>query len=197
MKKISTLLFTLFVFSAHSQESELYKEVFENKNNFIYLDWIDENLKKNNHQYNVLDMNFPLHYKTFKFDHNVYYSEQLIDSLQQHTLDDYRSGTQIDYAKKSCKLFTIEEQDYLYSEALKSTITRVDIKSNKINMISEVANEQLYFRVSNIIYSKNHLKAYVKVEAYNNNHLIGHSFFIFELKQNHWKQVYQDESIIF
>ena len=178
-----------------SQESEIYKAVFENKENFRFLDFYDKQNRRKITHYNVLDIPYGIHAKTFKYDYNIYYSKSLVDSLTYLSNGDYHSEARINNAKKSSELFTFDEQDYLYKEALKSKITKIDIKSSKVKMISEVANENLYFRVSNIVYSKDKQKAYLKVEACNDNDLFGYSFFIFALKKNKWLQIYEDENI--
>lgn len=198
MKKIITIIFIFFTVLGFSQNSEIYKSVFENKQNFKFLDWMDEGIKEKMIYYEVLNMNFPLHPKTFKYEHNIYYSKDLVDSLTVLSKEDYHSKTRILNAKKNSELFTFDEQDYLYNEALKAKTQKVIINSNKIKLISEIPlDESFYFQVSNIIYSKSKQKAYLMVNAYGNGHLYGYSFFIFALNNDKWKQIYEDENIVF
>jgi len=46
MKKLTTIIFIFFTVLGFSQDSEIYKSVFENKENFKFLDWIDEGIKE-------------------------------------------------------------------------------------------------------------------------------------------------------
>lgn len=190
-----TIIFIFFTVLGFSQDSEIYKAVFENNENFRFLDFYDKQNRKKITHYNILDIPYGIHPKTFKYDYNIYYSKSLVDSLIYLSNGDYHSEVRINNAKKSSELFTFDEQDYLYNAALKSKITRIYIKSSKVKMISEVGNENLYFRVSNIVYSKDKQKAYLKVEACNDNDLFGYSFFIFALKNDEWVQIYEDEKI--
>ena len=176
--------FCIFTVLGFSQNSEIYKAVFENQKNFKFLDWMDEGIKEKMIYYEVLNMNFPLHPKTFKYDYNIYYSKSLVDSLTYLSNGDYHSEARINNAKKSSELFTFDEQDYLYNEALKSKPQKVVINSNKVKLIKEILlDESFYFQVSNIIYSENKQKAYLVVSAYGNGHLYGYSFFYFCSKQ--------------
>lgn len=198
MKNIIALIFSFFTVLGFSQDSEIYKSVFENKENFKFLDWIDEGIKEKMIYYKVLDTNFLLHSKTFKYEHNIYYSKDLIDSLTLLSKGDYHSETRILNAKKNSKLFTLDEQDYLYNEALKAKPQKVVINSNKVKLIKEILlDESFYFQVSNIIYSENKQKAYLVVSAYGNGHLYGYSFFIFALNNDKWEQTYEDVNIVF
>lgn len=198
MKNIIALIFSFFTVLGFSQDSEIYKSVFENKENFKFLDWIDEGIKEKMIYYKVLDTNFLLHSKTFKYEHNIYYSKDLIDSLTLLSKGDYHSETRILNAKKNSELFTLDEQDYLYNEALKAKPQKVVINSNKVKLIKEILlDESFYFQVSNIIYSENKRKAYLVVSAYGNGHLYGYSFFIFALNNDKWEQTYEDVNIVF
>lgn len=198
MKNIIALIFSFFTVLGFSQDSEIYKSVFENKENFKFLDWIDEGIKEKMIYYKVLDTNFFLHSKTFKYEHNIYYSKDLIDSLTLLSKGDYHSETRILNAKKNSELFTLDEQDYLYNEALKAKPQKVVINSNKVKLIKEILlDESFYFQVSNIIYSENKQKAYLVVSAYGNGHLYGYSFFIFALNNDKWEQTYEDVNIVF
>lgn len=198
MKKLITIIFIFFTVLGFSQDSEIYKSVFENKENFKFLDWIDEGIKEKMIYYKVLDTNFLLHSKTFKYENNIYYSKDLIDSLTLLSKGDYHSETRILNAKKNSELFTLDEQDYLYNEALKAKPQKVVINSNKVKLIKEILlDESFYFQVSNIIYSENKQKAYLVVSAYGNGHLYGYSFFIFALKNDTWEQTYEDVNIVF
>lgn len=198
MKKLITIIFIFFTVLGFSQDSEIYKSVFENKENFKFLDWIDEGIKEKMIYYKVLDTNFLLHSKTFKYEHNIYYSKDLIDSLTLLSKGDYHSETRILNAKKNSELFTLDEQDYLYNEALKAKPQKVVINSNKVKLIKEILlDESFYFQVSNIIYSENKQKAYLVVSAYGNGHLYGYSFFIFALNNDKWEQTYEDVNIVF
>jgi len=121
--------------------------------------------------YKVLDTNFLLHSKTFRYEQNIYYSKDLIDSLTLLSKGDYHSETRILNAKKNSELFTLDEQDYLYNEAFKAKPQNVIINSNKIKLIKEILlDESFYFQVSNIIYSESKQKAYLMVNAYGNGH---------------------------
>ena len=111
MKKLITIFFTFFTVLGFSQESEIYKSVFENKENFKFLDWMDEAIKEKMIYYKVLDTNLLLHSKTFKYEHNIYYSKDLVDSLTVLRKGDYHSETRILNAKKNSELFTFDEQD--------------------------------------------------------------------------------------
>lgn len=198
MKNIIALIFSFFTVLGFSQDSEIYKSVFENKENFKFLDWIDEGIKEKMIYYKALDTNFLLHSKTFKYEHNIYYSKDLIDSLTLLSKGDYHSETRILNAKKNSELFTLDEQDYLYNEALKAKPQKVVINSNKVKLIKEILlDESFYFQVSNIIYSENKQKAYLVVSAYGNGHLYGYSFFIFALNNDKWEQTYEDVNIVF
>lgn len=198
MRNIIALIFSFFTVLGFSQDSEIYKSVFENKENFKFLDWIDEGIKEKMIYYKVLDTNFLLHSKTFKYEHNIYYSKDLIDSLTLLSKGDYHSETRILNAKKNSELFTLDEQDYLYNEALKAKPQKVVINSNKVKLIKEILlDESFYFQVSNIIYSENKQKAYLVVSAYGNGHLYGYSFFIFALNNDKWEQTYEDVNIVF
>lgn len=198
MKKLITIIFIFFTVLGFSQDSEIYKSVFENKENFKFLDWIDEGIKEKMIYYKVLDTNFLLHSKTFKYENNIYYSKDLIDSLTLLSKGDYHSETRILNAKKNSELFTLDEQDYLYNEALKAKPQKVVINSNKVKLIKEILlDESFYFQVSNIIYSENKQKAYLVVSAYGNGHLYGYSFFIFALNNDKWEQTYEDVNIVF
>ena len=198
MKNIIALIFSFFTVLGFSQDSEIYKSVFENKENFKFLDWIDEGIKEKMIYYKVLDTNFLLHSKTFKYEHNIYYSKDLIDSLTLLSKGDYHSETRILNAKKNSELFTLDEQDYLYNEALKAKPQKVVINSNKVKLIKEILlDESIYFQVSNIIYPESKQKAYLMVNAYGNGHLYGYSFFIFALNNDKWEQTYEDVNIVF
>ena len=100
MKKLITIIFIFFTVLGFSQDSEIYKTVFENTENFKFFDWMDEGIKENMIYYKVLDRNFLLHSKTFKYQHNIYYSKALIDSLTVLSKGDYHSETRIHNAKK-------------------------------------------------------------------------------------------------
>jgi len=198
MKKLITIFFTFFTVLGFSQESEIYKSVFENKENFKFLDWMDEAIKEKMIYYKVLDTNLLLHSKTFKYEHNIYYSKDLVDSLTVLSKGDYHSETRILNAKKNSELFTFDEQDYLYNEALKAKTQNVVINGNKVKLINEIPlDETFYFQVSNIIYSESKQKAYLMVNAYGNGHLYGYSFFIFALNNDKWEQISEDVNIVF
>lgn len=198
MKKIITIIFIFFTVLGFSQNGEIYKSVFENKENFKFIDWMDEDIKEKMIYYEVLNINFLLHSKTFKYEHNIYYSKDLVDSLKVLSKGDYHSETRILNAKKNSELFTFDEQDYLYNEALKAKPQKVVINSNKVKLINEIPlDASFYFQVSNIIYSESKQKAYLMVNAYGNGHLYGYSFFIFALKNDKWEQIYEDVNIVF
>lgn len=198
MKKLITIIFVFFTVLGFSQDSEIYKAVFENQKNLKFFDWMDEGIKENMIYYKVLKINFILHSKTFKYEHNIYYSKDLIDSLKLLSKGDYHSETRILNAKKNSELFTFDEQDYLYNEALKAKTQKVVINSNKVKLINEIPlDDSFYFCASNIVYSENKKKAYLIVDAYGNGHLYGYSFFIFALNNNKWEQIYEDVNIVF
>lgn len=86
----------------------------------------------------------------------------------------------------------------MYKESLKAKTERIIINSNKVKLINEIPlDESFYFCVSNIVYSENKQKAYLVVDAYGNGHLYGYSFFIFDLNNDKWEQIYEDENIVF
>lgn len=198
MKNILTLIFLSFTVLGFSQDSKIYKVVFENEKNFKFFDWMDEGIKENMLHFKVLDTNFVLPSKAFKYEHNIYYSKHLIDSLKILSKGDYHSETPINNAKKINKIFTFNEQDYLYNEALKAKTKKVVINSNKVKLINEIPlDDSFFFQVSNIIYSKSKQKAYLMVNAYGNGHLYGYSFFIFALTNDKWEQIDEDVNIVF
>ncbi|WP_146810336.1 hypothetical protein [Empedobacter brevis] len=197
MKKLYTFIILLINTLAFSQENDIYCAIFENPKNFEYLNFYNQDTKKNMDKFRVMDSIFLIRGKEFKYDEQTHFSDKLGDSII--SADSYPGalcyGTHI---KKMSLLFTETERDSLYFRALKAEKNTVNIVSPKVEMISTIPENNWYFLVSNIIYTTDNKTAFVTVYTRNNSEMWGDrfygiSFFIMTLKHGKWKQTHADE----
>ncbi|MDN3706985.1 hypothetical protein QW060_07535 [Myroides ceti] len=192
--KYIIIAFLIFTSMAYSQDNHIYKKVFKNKKNFKYLSFYDKDAKKKMATYKVYDSTYLIHKRTFKYNDSIYYSKKLADSIaaygKMHGKESYAA-----YITKVSEILSFEEQDYLWKQTDQTKKEKIFIENKKVVMIQEIPKDELYFQVSNIIYSNDRKKAYLKIEVRVNNDIIGHSFFILSLVNKKWLQIYQDEQI--
>lgn len=201
MKKIIIITFLLYSVSGLCQESEIYCSIFNNSKNFKYLNFYDRTTKDNLKIYNVLNVNFQINGRSFKFNKDTNYTKDLADSVVI-SKSIYGREVYSHYIRKISNVLSIQEQDYLYNQTLVESINKaVDFTCSKVSIIDKISLiNGFYFQVSNILYFNEKSKAFVIVMVYKKNEefgdsLFGHSCFIFTLNQSKWEQSFEYESI--
>jgi hypothetical protein len=201
MKQSIIFILVLYTNLLFSQENEIYCTIFNNSKNFKYLNFYDRTTKDNLKVYNVLNTNFQINGRSFKFNKDTNYTKALADSVEvSKTI--YSREVYSHYIRKISNVLSIQEQDYLYNQTLVESINKaVDFTCFKVSMTDKASLVNgFYFQVSNILYFNEKSKAFVIVMVYSRDEefgdfLFGHSCFIFSCQQGKWEQSFEYESI--
>ena len=201
MKQSIIFILVLYTNLLFSQENEIYCNFFNNSKNFNYLNFYDRTTKDNLKVYNVLNTNFQINERSFKFNKDTNYTNVLADSVEI-SKSIYGREVYSHYIREISKTLSIQEQDYLYDQTFIEVINKaVDFTCSKVSIIDKISLiNGVYFQVSNILYFNEKSKAFVIVMVYTRDEefgdfLFGHSCFIFSCSQGKWEQSFEYESI--
>ncbi len=191
MKNTVTLLLILYTSFGFSQDKELYRMAFADKNNFNYLNFYDDTTLDRMDTIKVLRTIRKLPSSMFKYKRETYYTKELADSLMIHSNMHNKTNT-VNYINKISEILTFEEQDYLADAA--STFPNNDLENipvKNVLIVDTLDSEDYMFCASNVVYTKNKNYAFLSVNVETiDAHFIGGTAFIFEKKNKDWKIIF-------
>ena len=195
-ENIVTLLFVFYTCFGFSQDKELYRMAFADKNNFNYLNFYVEDNIKNLKQFLVYDKTHFWNTNYFKIRNINIKDRKIIDSLNILEHHPY-NHTYLFKNQKLAEIFNEEEQEYLFDKAINNGNRYYGNFDNAINFIRTFPEKGIYFTVSSIIYSRDHQYAFLEVKIYQNLDYFGNCFFIFRKSENgKWEQYSIQKDVI-
>lgn len=195
MKKLITITFIFFTVLGFSQNSEIYTLVFNDKNNFDYLNLYDKNNLDKLIIFNIYDKTHFWNTNYFKIrDINVN-DTKVIDSIKYYDRHPY-NHTYLFKKENLKKIFNDSEQEYLYQKAINNGGKRFLKFNDNISIIITFPETGIYFTISSVIYSSDNQYAFLYVGVFQDLDYFGKTFFIFKKDSKGWVQIYIDKDII-
>lgn len=194
MNKIFLITAVLISIMVSTQDKELYRIAFENKNHFDYLNFYDDTTLDRMDTFKVYKITNITPPSMFKYNRDTYYTKELADSLLIYSNKHNKTNT-VNYINKISELLTFEEQDYLADAA--STFPNNDLENipvKNVLIVDKIDSEGYTFSATNIVYTKNNKYAFLRVGVENRDaHFAAITTFIFEKKNKNWKIIYIDK----
>ena len=195
MKKLITITFIFFTVLGFSQDSEIYKVVFNDKDNFDYLNLYDKSNLDKLITFKIYDKTHHWNTNYFKIrDINVN-DTNIIDSIKQYDRHPY-NHTYLFKNENLKKIFNDSEQEYLYKKAINNGGKRFLKFNDNVSIIRTFPETGIYFTISSIIYSSDNQYAFLYVSVFQNLEYFGETFFIFKKESKGWVQIYIEKDII-
>lgn len=195
MKKIITIIFVFFTVLGFSQDSEIYKLVFKDKNNFDYLNLYDKSNLDKLIAFKIYDKTHYWNTNYFKIRDININDTKIIDSIKHYNRHPY-NHTYLFKKENLKKLFNNTEREYLYQQAINNGGKRFLKFNDNVSIIRTFPETGIYFTISSIIYSSDNQYAFLYVGVFQDLEYFGETFFIFKKESKGWDQIYIEKDII-
>lgn len=195
MKKIITIIFVFFTVLGFSQDSEIYKLVFKDKNNFDYLNLYDKSNLDKLIAFKIYDKTHYWNTNYFKIRDININDTKIIDSIKYYDRHPY-NHTYLFKKENLKKLFNNKEREYLYQQAINNGGKRFLKFNDNVSIIRTFPETGIYFTISSIIYSSDNQYAFLYVGVFQDLEYFGETFFIFKKESKGWDQIYIEKDII-
>lgn len=196
MIKFYTIVIIFISTLAYSQDNIIYNKIFENKNNFDYLNFYIKDNIENLKQYKIYNKTHYWNTNYFKIrglNTNDTIAINSIVNLEHHP---YNSTYLFKY-KNLNNLFEEDEKEHLYQKAINNGNNQILNFEENIHLIKTFPETGIYFTLSKVIYSSNYQYAFVYVNVFQDLDFFGSTFFIFEKENDKWVQFFIKKDIIF
>lgn len=196
MIKFYTIAIIFISTLAYSQDRIIYNKIFENKNNFDYLNFYIKDNIENIKQFKIYNKTHYWNTNYFKIrdlNTNDTIAINSIVNLEHHPFN----GTYLFKDKKLKNSFEEDEKEYLYQNAINNGNSQILNFGKNIEFIKTFPETGIYFTLSKIIYSLNYQYAFVYVNVFQDLEFFGSTFFIFEKENDKWVQFFIKKDIIF
>lgn len=195
MKNLITITFLFFTVLGFSQDSEIYKLAFKDKNNFDYLNLYDKSNLNKLRVYKIYDKTHCWNTNYFKIRDVDINDKRVLDSIVRYEHHPY-NHTYLFKKESLKKLFNNIEQEYLFQKSINNGGKRFLKFNDDISIIRTFPEIGIYFTISSIIYSSDNQYAFLYVGVFQDLEYFGRTFFIFKRESKDWVQIYIEKDII-